>query len=151
MRFLLVDRILELDPARSIVAEKYVDGGEEYFQDHFPGYPVVPGVLMIEMMAQTAGKCLMAGVDVSRWPVLVQVTRASFRSIVLPGALLHMQATITSSNNNTAGADARVTVGGKRVADASLTFGYVDRKLLSAGFEDQVLAQYLQERGLRKS
>ena len=147
MRFLLVDRILELDPLKEIVAEKFIDPGEDYFRDHFPGFPVVPGVLMVEMMAQTAGKCLMAGIEKSRWPVLLQVVRANFRKVVQPGVTLTMRAKITSVTAATAGADAVVERDGERVADASLLFGYVSRDFLSPGYEDEALREYLQRQG----
>jgi 3-hydroxyacyl-[acyl-carrier-protein] dehydratase len=147
MRFLLVDRIIELAPLKQIVAEKYIDPAEDYFRDHFPGFPIVPGVLMLEMMAQTAGKCLMAGIDASRWPVLLQVVRGNFRKIVHPGVTLRMHATITSVTAATATAESFVERGGERVADASLVFGYVSRDFLSPGFEDQVLQDYLQQAG----
>src|SRR5688572_1657004 len=147
MRFLLVDRILELDPLKEIVAEKFIDPGEDYFRDHFPGYPVLPGVLMVEMMAQTAGKCLMAGIEKSRWPVLLQVVRGNFRKVVQPGVTLTMRAKITSVTAATAGADAVVERDGERVADASLLFGYVSRDFLSPGYEDEALHEYLQRQG----
>ncbi len=63
MRFLLVDQILELEPVKRIITSKWAAPDEDYFADHFPGYPVVPGVLLLEMIAQSAGKCLMAGMD----------------------------------------------------------------------------------------
>ena len=62
MRFLMVDRIVSLEPGVSIEAEKTLDASEELFRDHFPGFPVVPGVLLTEMMAQAAGKCVDAEV-----------------------------------------------------------------------------------------
>lgn len=147
MRFLLVDRILELDPLKSIIAEKWIDPGEDYFQDHFPGYPIVPGVLMVEMMAQTAGKCLMAGIDKAQWPVLIRIVRASFRKIVQPNATLRLHASITASNRATATAEGFITHDDQRVAEATLLFGYVDKGLLTENFEDEVLRSYLRERG----
>ena len=60
MRFILVDRILEMIPGQRIKATKAVAMDEDFFQDHFPGFPVVPGVLLTEMMGQAAGKCLEA-------------------------------------------------------------------------------------------
>ena len=60
MRFLLVNRIIAMQPGVSIEAEMTLPAFEELFRDHFPGFPVVPGVLLTEMMAQGAGKCLNA-------------------------------------------------------------------------------------------
>ena len=57
----MVDRVLSLDPGRSIVASKTMPETEELFRDHFPGFPVIPGVLLTEMMAQAGGRCLFAG------------------------------------------------------------------------------------------
>lgn len=146
MRFLLVDRILELEPLKRIVTSKRIDPEEDYFPDHFPGYPVVPGVLQVEMMAQSAGKCLMAGMDETQWPVLLQVRQANFRKSVLPGADLRIEAEIQSSNQSTAGAHAKIRCGDQVVADAVLMFGFIKKDLLQPGFKDEVLAAYLKEK-----
>ena len=143
MRFLLVDQILELDPLKRIVTTKKVEPDEDYFADHFPGYPVVPGVLQVEMMAQSAGKCVMAGIEASKWPVLVQVRQANFRQIVLPGSSLRIDAEIVSCNSNTATASAKIWCEDRVVADASLMFGFIQRNLLQSGFQDEVLSEYL--------
>lgn len=143
MRFLLVDRILELEPLKRIVASKEIGPDEDYFPDHFPGFPVVPGVLQVEMMAQSAGKCLMAGIEPSQWPVLLQVRQANFRKIVKPGASLRIEAEIISCNKHTAAANARIKCDGEGVADASLVFGFIAKDQLVPGFRDEVLAAWL--------
>jgi 3-hydroxyacyl-[acyl-carrier-protein] dehydratase len=150
MRFLLVDRILELEAAKRIVAEKWVAPEEDYFADHFPGHPIVPGVLLVEMMAQTAGKCLMAGVDRTQWPILLQITRANFRKSVTPGSTVRIEAAIESCNNRTASARGFITCEGSRVADSSLMFGFIAKDLLAANFEDEVLRNYLATQGGEK-
>jgi 3-hydroxyacyl-[acyl-carrier-protein] dehydratase len=143
MRFLLVDRILELEPLKRIAAEKGISPDEDYFPDHFPGYPVVPGVLQVEMMAQAAGKCLMAGMDESKWPVLLQVRQANFRKSVLPGSVVRIDAEIQSSNELTATAHGKLRVGDAAVADATLVFGFIKKDQLTPGFKDEVLSAWL--------
>lgn len=143
MRFQLVDRILELEPLKRIVTTKEISPDEDYFPDHFPGYPVVPGVLQVEMMAQSAGKCIMAGVDASLWPVLLQVRQANFRKSVLPGSSLRIEAEILSCNQSTASAHAKIQCQDQVVADATLVFGFILKNLLPAGFQDEILTAYL--------
>jgi 3-hydroxyacyl-[acyl-carrier-protein] dehydratase len=146
MRFLLVDEIVELVPGKSIVTRKRIEPDEDYLADHFPGYPIVPGVLQIEMIAQSAGKCLMSGIDRSRWPVLIQVRQANFRKRVLPGAELRIEATIVSATGGTATAMGKIFDADDNVADATLIFGYIDSGLLQGGFQDEVLAAYERRR-----
>jgi 3-hydroxyacyl-[acyl-carrier-protein] dehydratase len=147
MRFLLVDSIIELEPGKRVVAEKRVGPDEDYFPDHFPGYPIVPGVLLVEMIAQAGGKCLMAAIGPTRWPILLQISRANFRRSVAPGSVLRIEVSIESCNERTAAAQGHITCQGARVADASLTYGFIAKNLLTADFEDEVLRNYLTSRG----
>jgi 3-hydroxyacyl-[acyl-carrier-protein] dehydratase len=149
MGFRLVDRIIELEPLKRIVASKEVRPDEDYFPDHFPGYPLMPGVLQVESMAQAAGKCLMAAIDVSQWPVLIQVRQANFRKPVAPGSSLRIEAEIQSHTQGTAIAVARIRCQDQLVSDATLVFGFVKKDLLQAGYQDEVLQAYLNAEGPR--
>jgi len=143
LRFVLVDKILELQASKHILASKQVAQNEDYFADHFPGYPVVPGVLLVEMIAQTAGKCLMAGMDKSLWPVLLQIRQANFRKTVLPGSSLLIEAFIESSTRSTATATGIIRCEDQTVTEASFLFGFIPRIFLKEGFEDEVLRDYM--------
>lgn len=145
MGFQLVDRIVTLEPSRRILASRFISPDEHYFADHFPGYPVVPGVLQVEMMAQAAGKCLMAGIKSTLWPVLLQIRQATFRQSLRPGSNVTIEAVIESQNANTATAKGSLSVDGERVTEATLLFGFIARSLLKEGYEDPVLRSYLEE------
>lgn len=143
MRFVLVDRIISLEPGKSIVAERFIRPDEEYFQDHFPGFPVVPGVLLTEMMAQAAGKCL----DAQRLPrgkaMLARILSASFRQWVRPGDDTILHATISSNDERYATADCQAKVGDANVAQAKLFFSFLPTASFAADLRDTVLETYL--------
>lgn len=143
MRFLFVDEIRELTPGRRIRAAKHIRVDEPYFRDHFPGFPVVPGVLLTEMMAQTAGKCL----DAERRPrgkaMLAQIRKASFRRWVGPGVTAVIDADITVNRDQYATADARVEVDGARICTAELFFSFVPLSQLAEGYRDIVLEDHM--------
>src|SRR5690606_18878873 len=110
---------------RSIHAVKTMPPDEELFQDHFPGLPVVPGVLLVEMMGQAAAKCLVAENYSRGLPILVKIVTASFRESVAPGQLIDLHAEIISSRPRFATVKARASVAGALRATTELMFGFV--------------------------
>lgn len=145
MRFILVDRIVSLVPGEKITATRSIRPDEDYFRDHFPGFPVVPGVLLVEMMAQTAGKCL----DAERRPrgkaMLAKILSASFRSWVRPGAEAVIEATMTANDERYATADCSVSVAGSLAAQSKLFFSFLAAAQMAADYRDDVLEDYLAE------
>ena len=147
MRFILVDEILELSAGSYIKAAKHIATDEDYFRDHFPGFPVVPGVLLTEMMAQAAGKCL-AAEDLSRGrPMLAQIKSATFREWVGPGKTVILVADIKVSRPQYATAACRAEVDGQAVCSAEVFFSFVPEGRFSPGFRDEVLERFLASRG----
>jgi 3-hydroxyacyl-[acyl-carrier-protein] dehydratase len=145
MRFLLVDSILALTPGVSIVAQRRVPDDEELFQDHFPGFPVMPGVLLTEMMAQAAGKCLSAQGLPRGVPMLSKILSASFRSWVRPGDLTLLHATIEANEARYATAECRLEVEGRLAAQARLFYSFLPASEFAPNLHDAVLERFLSE------
>lgn len=143
MRFVLVDRILRLTPGVEITASRRIAHDEDYFQDHFPGFPVVPGVLLTEMMAQTAGKCLLAERRSRGIPILAKILSASFRQWVQPGDEVTMEASVQANDERFATTECRASVSGKTVAQARLMFSFVAAERFAADWRDPVLESFL--------
>ena len=131
MRFSLVDKITSLEPGSSITAVKNLSLAEEYLADHFPGFPVMPGVLMLEAMVQSGAWLLRATDDFSYSTILLKSAKAvKFNSFVTPGNRL----TIDVKLQKTAGQEVTVkgtwTVDGRSTVSARLTleqFNLADR------------------------
>ncbi len=122
MRFLLVDRILRLEPGRETVVRKNVSNSEDFFSDHFAGRPVMPGCLILEACDQAARLLLASATDFSRLPVLAGVANGKFQHLVQPGDSLEIQAAVTATTAEGAEVRAVASVEGRRVAQASLTY-----------------------------
>jgi 3-hydroxyacyl-[acyl-carrier-protein] dehydratase len=128
--FLLVDAVLEIEPLKRIVSLKNVSINEPFFQGHFPGKPVMPGVLIIEGMAQTGGLLLLPDVpDRDRKLFyLAAVDEARFRRPVVPGDQLRIEVTVLKWKGKFCKLQAVATVNGDVAADATLRCMLVDRE-----------------------
>ena len=126
---LLVDSILEHEPGRRLVAVKNVTVDEEFFQGHFPGNPVMPGVLVLEAMAQVAGIALLGVVPDKEKKLLYLsgVDRCRFRRPVVPGDQLRIEAEIMSLKTKVCKCRAMASVDGNVCTEAELLSVLVDR------------------------
>jgi 3-hydroxyacyl-[acyl-carrier-protein] dehydratase len=143
MRFIMVDEIVSMLPGKTIHGIKTLHADDDLFRDHFPGFPVVPGVLLIEMMAQTAGKCFDAEDPARGKAMLVQVRKASFRRWVRPDEAAQIFAEIKASAPTFGSAQCRIAIAGEHVAEAVLLFSFVPRATLADDFRVEVLARYM--------
>ena len=127
--FLLVDRILEVEKGKRIVGIKNVTFNEEFFQGHFPGNPVMPGVLIVEAMAQVSAIGLHGVVPEQEKKILYlsAVDRCKFRRPVVPGDQLRIEAEILNLRSRICKCRAVATVDGKVCAEAELLSTLVDR------------------------
>ena len=130
--FLLVDRILEYEPKKRVVGIKNVTLNEPFFQGHFPGAPVMPGVLIIEAMAQTAGVLMLASLP-DREEKLVFFTGidgAKFRRPVVPGDQLRMELIVLKLRPRYIRLSGKAFVDGALVAEAEISSSLVDRSVV---------------------
>jgi len=122
MRFTLIDRITSIERGKSISAVKNLSLAEEYLADHFPGFPVMPGVLMLEAMVQTAAWWIRFEEDFARSTILLKQARAAkFTNFVSPGHTLIVSAEFQGWNGNECLFKASGTVDGNNAVSAKLT------------------------------
>ncbi len=122
--FILVDRVLELVPKEKIVALKNVTMNEQFFQGHFPGKPIMPGVLIIEAMAQTGGILVMESIPPSEKQVesvyFMSMDKVKFRKPVVPGDQIIFEVRMLKHRGNVSKISGIATVDGNCVAEAEL-------------------------------
>lgn len=121
--FQMVDRIAELDlGARTIAIDCTLPEESPIFEGHFPGYPILPGVLMIETIAQAGGWLVMAGLRFRQMAFLAKVSEAKMRSFLTPGQAIRVEATQDHDGSGYAIVSGRIKAAGKLVSEATITY-----------------------------
>ncbi|HEY0785762.1 MAG TPA: 3-hydroxyacyl-ACP dehydratase FabZ [Acidobacteriaceae bacterium] len=127
--FLLIDRILEVERKKRIVALKNVTINEPFFTGHFPGYPIMPGVLVVEAMAQAGGVLVLLDLPDpgDKLMLFTGVDGAKFRQPVRPGDQLRIEVAILQMRSRAVRLEGRAFVDGKLACEATLSCGLVSR------------------------
>src|SRR6185312_16560481 len=128
--FLLIDRVVDLTRKQRIVAIKNVSANEPFFAGHFPGFPIMPGVLIVEAMAQAGGALLLTEIADRDHKLMVftGIERARFRRPVVPGDQLRIVVSVLAWRSMAVRMQGEVFVGEKLVAEAVITCRLVDRE-----------------------
>jgi 3-hydroxyacyl-[acyl-carrier-protein] dehydratase len=129
--FLLVDRIIEVEPGKRIVGIKNVTYNEPFFPGHFPGHPIMPGVLIVEAMAQTAGVLVFKSMpeeEKEKRVFFLGIDNVRFRKPVIPGDQLRLELEITKHRQSIWGFKGKASVDGKLVAEGELLAMLGDEK-----------------------
>lgn len=127
MRWIWIDRFLDFQRGKSARALKNLSLAEEYFADHFPGYPVMPGALILEGLAQTGGILVGEANDFREKVVLAKIPYARFRRDVLAGEQLTYEVEILTLRPEGAAVQGKAFVAGELVAEAELFFAHLDQ------------------------
>jgi 3-hydroxyacyl-[acyl-carrier-protein] dehydratase len=126
--FLLVDRIEDLEPGVRAVGIKNVTQNEPFFQGHFPDYPVMPGVLIVEAMAQVGAVGVMVNEDYrDKLALFAGIDNVRFRRQVIPGDVLKMEVEIERLKGRIGRGKGRATVNGEKACEADLMFAFADK------------------------
>lgn len=130
--FLLIDRVIEIEKGKRAVGIKNVTINDNFFQGHFPSRPVMPGVLMIEAMAQTAGVAILTNEEHhNKVAFFMSVDKVKFRKVVVPGDQLMLEVTVIRDRPKNAQIRAEAKVDGELVAEAEMMFSYTDSSYLN--------------------
>jgi 3-hydroxyacyl-[acyl-carrier-protein] dehydratase len=127
--FLLIDRVIEMERKKRIVAIKNVTANEPHFAGHFPGYPIMPGVLMVEAIAQAGGALLLTEIPdrTNKLMVFTGIERAKFRKPVTPGDQLRVEVDVLAWRSTAVKMQGNVYVGDKLACEAIVTCQLVSR------------------------
>ncbi len=137
MKFLLIDRIIEFEPGRRIVAQKALSLAEEYLADHFPKFPVLPGVLNLEAMVQACAWVVRAHLDFEPSLVLLKEARnVTFRSFVAPGQILTIVAHCRKLGSEESSFDASGRVDEQEIVKGRLTLRHITLASRAAEWSD---------------
>jgi 3-hydroxyacyl-[acyl-carrier-protein] dehydratase len=125
--FQLIDRVVAIDLAgRTIQVEATVPTTSTIFEGHFPGHPLMPGVLLLEAMAQTSGWLIIGATKFTRMPFLAAFKEAKLRSFVTPGKVLAINASLLHEGSGFAVAEAEIKSEGKLICNAEITFRVIE-------------------------
>jgi len=131
--FLFVDRVIEIEPGKKGIGIKNVTINDGFFQGHFPQKPVMPGVIMIEAMAQTAGVVVLtSGAHNGKVALFMSITDVKFRKVVYPGDQLLMEVEIIRDRERTAHVKGVARVDGEVAIEADMMFSYTEAHYLNS-------------------
>lgn len=138
--FQMIDRVETVDLEKGrLTARSVVPAKSPVFEGHFPGMPLVPGVLLIETMAQASGMLVLGVTNFAAMPFLMTVDGAKMRTFVEPEAVLDIEAELEHEGSGFAVTKAKISIAGKRVCDAQL-------KLRTMPFDEVLLAEVVRKR-----
>jgi 3-hydroxyacyl-[acyl-carrier-protein] dehydratase len=128
--FLLIDRVVEFEPKKRLVAIKNVTMNEPFFQGHFPGYPIMPGVLVVEAMAQAGALIMLTelGDRGNKLTVFTGIDKAKFRRPITPGDQIRFEVNVLAFRSRAGRIQGKAFVDGKLVCEATLTCAVVTRE-----------------------